>query len=142
MDSWHHRVSAQDKVLGSGTSFDLDFYTIAYHGDRALVEKHYVSRRSRRQRGILAFLARDADARRFAYANARVRKDTQNAEILHFVERCRARTGQLPKELVFGSRLTTYANLGKLHAMGIHFLRLRRRTARLIAALETLPAEA
>ncbi len=102
----------------------------------------YVSKRSRRQRCILAFLARDADARRFAYANARVRKDTQNAEILHFVERWRAHTGQLPKELVFGSRLTTYANLGKLHEMGIHFLTLRRRTARLIAALEALPAEA
>ena len=113
---------------------DLDFHTIPYHGDRALVEKHYVSRRSRRQRGILAFLALDADARRFAYANVRVRKDTQNAEILHFVERWRARTGQLPKELVFGNRLTTYANLGKLHEMGIHFLTLHRRTARLIAA--------
>ena len=25
---------------GSGNSFDLDFHTIPYHGDDALVEKH------------------------------------------------------------------------------------------------------
>src|SRR6266849_4953538 len=42
--------------LARGTSFDLDFHTIPFHGDDALVEKHYVSKRSRRQKGILAFL--------------------------------------------------------------------------------------
>src|SRR4051812_24178517 len=36
--------------LESGKSFDLDFHTIPYHGDDALVEKHYVSKRSRRQK--------------------------------------------------------------------------------------------
>ena len=40
-----------------GTSFDLDFHTIPFHGEDALVEKHYVSKRSRRQKGVLAFLA-------------------------------------------------------------------------------------
>ena len=43
--------------LSRGGSFDLDFHTIPFHGEDALVEKHYVSRRSRRQKGILAFLA-------------------------------------------------------------------------------------
>src|SRR5215471_1592821 len=42
-----------------GASFDLDFHTIPFHGDDALVEKHYVSKRSRRQKGMLAFLAQD-----------------------------------------------------------------------------------
>ena len=34
-----------------GTSFDLDFHTIPFHGEDALVEKHYVSKRSRSQKG-------------------------------------------------------------------------------------------
>ena len=54
--------------LARGVSIDLDFHTIPYHGDDALVQKHYVSKRSRRQKGILAFLAQDADQRVFCYA--------------------------------------------------------------------------
>ena len=46
--------------LERGSSFDLDFHTIPFHGEDALVEKHYVSKRSRRQKGILAFVAQDA----------------------------------------------------------------------------------
>ena len=53
-----------------GASFDLDFHTIPFHGEDALVEKHYVSKRSRRQKGVLAFLAQDAETRVFCYANA------------------------------------------------------------------------
>jgi len=42
--------------LKRGNSFDLDFHTIPFHGENALVEKHYVSKRSRRQKGMLAFM--------------------------------------------------------------------------------------
>jgi len=54
-----------------GTSFDLDFHTIPFHGDDALVEQHYVSKRSRRQKGMLAFLAQDADTASFATPTGR-----------------------------------------------------------------------
>src|SRR5262249_25039922 len=64
--------------LEHGRSFDLDFHTIPYHGDDALVEKHYVSKRSRRQRGMLAFLAQDAETRAFCYATGEVRKADQS----------------------------------------------------------------
>ena len=50
--------------LPRGRSFDLDFHTIPFHGEDALIEKHYVSKRSRRQKGILAFLAQDAETAR------------------------------------------------------------------------------
>jgi hypothetical protein len=73
MRDWFDAVSRLG--LKWGTSFDLDFHTIPVHGDDALVEKHYVSKRSRRQKGMLAFLARDADTRVFCYANGDVRKD-------------------------------------------------------------------
>lgn len=100
-------------ALERGRSFDLDFHTIPYHGDDALVEKHYVSKRSRRQKGILAFLAQDAEQRVFVYANGQLRKRDQPDEILRFVEFWKRRTGHLPEELVFDSRLTTYANLSR-----------------------------
>ncbi|MCH5374710.1 MAG: hypothetical protein JJ992_12100, partial [Planctomycetes bacterium] len=54
--------------LEHGSSFDLDFHTIPFHGEDALLEKHYVSKRSRRQKGILAFLAQDGQKRFFCYA--------------------------------------------------------------------------
>jgi len=79
--------------LERGQSFDLDFHTIPYHGDDALVEKHYVSKRSRRQEGLLAFLACDADKKVFCYAHGAIRKADQNDEILRFVKFWQTRRG-------------------------------------------------
>ena len=92
--------------LERGLSFHLDFHTIPFHGEDALVEKHYVSKRSRRQKGMLAFLAEDADARVFCYANSDLRKAEQNDEILRFVEFWQQRTGKLPARA--GVRLQTH----------------------------------
>jgi hypothetical protein len=128
--------------LDRGRSFDLDFHTIPFHGEDALVEKHYVSKRSRRQKGVLAFLAQDSKTRVFCYANAELRKDQQNDEILRFVEFWKERTGQLPEELIFDSKLTTYANLSKLNAMGIRFITLRRRTKKLLQEITLTPRSA
>lgn len=128
--------------LSRGHSFDLDFHTIPFHGQDALVEKHYVSKRSRRQKGILAFLAQDADSRVFCYANAEVRKSDQPDEILRFVDFWKARTGTLPKELIFDSKLTTYANLNRLNQMGIAFITLRRRSRQLLADIQDTPVSA
>ena len=72
MRRWFDAVSRLG--LPRGRSFDLDFHTIPFHGEDALIEKHYISKRSRRQKGILAFLAQDADTRVFCYANGELRK--------------------------------------------------------------------
>jgi hypothetical protein len=125
--------------LDRGVSFDLDFHTIPFHGQDALLEKHYVSKRSRRQKGVLAFLAQDADKRVFCYANAELRKEDQNDEVLRFVEFWKNRTGHVPEELVFDSRLTTYANLDRLNRMGIRFLTLRRRSRKMLQAIAQVP---
>jgi len=125
-----------------GTSFDLDFHTIPFHGEDALIEKHYVSKRSRRQKGVLAFLAQDADRRVFCYANADLRKDQQNDEILQFVSFWKKRTGRLPEELIFDSRLTTYANLNRLNRQHIDFITLRRRSATMLREIAARPASA
>jgi hypothetical protein len=125
-----------------GMSFDLDFHTIPFHGDDALVEKHYVSKRSRRQKGMLAFLAQDAETRVFCYANGELRKDRQNDEVLRFVEFWKQRTGCLPEELIFDSKLTTYANLDKLNRMGVQFITLRRRSQKLLDEVARTPTSA
>ncbi len=128
--------------LGRGLSFDLDFHTIPFHGEDALVQKHYVSKRSRRQKGLLAFLAQDAEKRVFCYANGQVRKEDQNDEILRFVEFWKQKTGHLPEELIFDSRLTSYANLSKLNKQGIQFMTLRRRSRKLLQEIYATPPSA
>jgi hypothetical protein len=128
--------------LEHGSSFDLDFHTIPFHGEEALIEKHYVSKRSRRQKGILAFLAQDGEKRFFCYANTDLRKDQQNDEILQFVQFWKRRTGRLPEELIFDSKLTTYANLDKLNRQGVQFITLRRRGPQLLHELLARPRSA
>jgi transposase len=128
--------------LRYGSSFDLDFHTIPFHGADALVEKHYVSKRSRRQKGILAFLAQDAGTRVFCYANSQLRKDQQNDEIIAFVRFWKKRTGHVPEELIFDSKLTTYANLNQLNRDGVHFITLRRRSLKLLREALNTPRSA
>lgn len=128
--------------LRRGVSFHLDFHTIPFHGEDALVEKHYVSKRSRRQKGMLAFLAQDADQLVLCYANSDLRKQDQADEILRFVDFWKQRTGKLPEELVFDSKLTTYANLDRINKMGIDFITLRRRSDKMLAKIQAEPASA
>jgi hypothetical protein len=137
MTGWFEAMGALG--LERGVSFHLDFHTIPFHGEDALIEKHYVSKRSRRQKGVLAFLAQDSERRVFCYANAELRKAEQAEEILRFVEFWKARTGKAPEELVFDSKLTTYANLDALNKAGISFITLRRRGPKLLDELEAAP---
>ena len=94
-----------------GSSFDLDFHTVPANTQAEPLEKHYISRRSRSQKGILTFLARDAGHRVLCYAHAGIPKLEQADEILRFVEFWRKQIGKNPAELVFDLQLTTYANL-------------------------------
>ena len=128
--------------LPRGSSFDLDFHTIPFHGEDALIEKHYVSKRSRRQKGILAFLVHDAEAHVFCYADADLRKEHQGDAPLDFARFWKQRTGHYPEELIFDSRLTTYARLNDLNRLGIHFITLRRRSAKTLRETAAAPASA
>jgi transposase-like protein len=140
MRRWHEAASTLG--LAHGHSFDLDFHTIPFHGEDALIQKHDVSKRSRRQKGMLAFLAHDADTRVFCYANGQLQKAEQNDAILQFVAYWEQRTGQVPHELIFDSKLTTYTNLNQLNKRRIDFITLRRRSPKMLAALTRLPASA
>jgi len=140
MSAWFDSVTKLG--LKWGVSFNLDFHPIPFHGEDALMEKHYVTKRSRRQKGILAFVVEDADQRVFCYGNTDLRKDEQADEILRFVEFWKTRTGEFPEELIFDSKLTTYANLGRLNEMGIHFITLRRRSKKMLQRIHQAPVSA
>jgi hypothetical protein len=76
------------------------------------------------------------------YARAGITKGEQPAEILRCVEFWQQQTGTVPEELVFDSRLTTYAYLNRLNQRHIHFITLRRRTRKMLAAIWSRPASA
>src|SRR4051794_18592912 len=105
-------------------------------------ERHYVSSRSRRQKGVLVFFARDATERVLCYANAGIPKAQQPDEILKFVAFWEKQTGGVPAELVFDSQLTTHANLNRLNRRGVRFMTLRRRTRGMLRAIWSRPASA
>src|ERR1039458_3891248 len=62
--------------------------------------------------------------------------------IMRFVEYWKQRTGHLPEELVFDSKLTTYRNLSRLNELGIPFITLRRRDPKMLQEIHTQPASA
>ena len=128
--------------LAHGTSLDLDFHTVPANSVEEPLEKHYVSRRSRSQKGILTFLARDASQRVLRYAHAGIAKADQPGEILRFVDFWQQHTGVAPAELVFDSRLTTYAHLNSLNQRDIQFITLRRRTRPMLKSIWSRPESA
>lgn len=124
-----------------GASFNLDFHAIPQRGEEAVLEKHYISRRSRRERAVLAFLVQDTDTRALCYANATIRQDQAAEEILAFVDFWTQLAGKPPPHLVFDSQLTTHEVLGQLDEMGITFITLRRRGAGILKKLGLVPPE-
>ena len=140
LGAWHDLVNPVG--LLDGASFNLDFHSVPYYGEDPIVERHYVSARSRRQPSILTFLAQDAAGRAFCYSNANLRKGEEAEEIFNFIAFWKRTHNQLPSHLVFDSRLTTYANLARLDKMEISFITLRRRSPRLLKEIMLLPRSA
>jgi transposase len=137
--AWHERVSPE---AFAGESFNLDFHSVPYYGHSSIVERHYVSARSRRQPSVLVFLAQDARTHAFCYSNADLRKGEEADEIFKFIAFWKRTHGQLPQHLVFDSRLTTYQNLAQVDAMKIPFITLRRRSPKLLKEIVLLPRSA
>lgn len=128
--------------LTHGASLDLDFHTVPTNSSEEPLEKHYVSRRSRSQQGMLTFLARDAEQRVLCYAHAGIAKAEQADEIIRFVDYYERHTGAAPAERVFDSKWTHDAQLANLDARAIHFITLRRRTRKMLGDIYSRPASA
>jgi len=138
--AWHQQVAQAG--LFDGDSFNLDFHSVPYYGDDPVVERHYVSARSRRQPSVLVFLAQDASGRAFCYSNADLRKGEEAEEIFQFVSFWQRTHGRPPRHLVFDSQLTTHAHLARLDRMGIDFITLRRRSPQIMKQIVLLPRSA
>lgn len=138
--AWHDQLTGTH--LLDGGSLNLDFHSVPYYGADPVIEKHYVSARSRRQPSILVFLAQDDQSQIFCYSNADLRKGEEAEEIFEFIDFWKKTHGQQPRHLVFDSKLTTYANLARLDEMKIDFITLRRRTPKLLAEVYGLPRSA
>jgi hypothetical protein len=138
--AWHTHVAGD--TLWTADSFNLDFHSVPYYGEHPVVERHYVSMRSRRQPSVLVFLAQDADGRSFCYSNADIRKGEEAGEIFRFIAFWRRTHGANPRHLVFDSKLTTYANLVRLDHEKILFITLRRRSSTLLREIVNLPRSA
>jgi hypothetical protein len=140
MEAWLEQM--EKAGLPHGASFDVDFHSVPANSAQEPLEKHYVSSRSRSQKGILVFLARDAEQRVLRYANAGVTKGEQADEILQFVRFWKKHTGKPPAELVFDSQLTTYEKLSELNREGISFITLRRRSDKMKREIYSQPDSA
>ena len=115
--------------------FNLDFHTIAHHGEEVPLEEHYVVARSQRTRSVLTFFAQDHASTEMVYANADITKAEQAKEVIAFAEYWSRVVGEDPGLLVFDSKLTTYPMLDELCARGITFLTLRQRGHKVLEAL-------
>ena len=94
---WHDHL-AGEAILG-GQSLNLDFHSVPYFGEHPLVESHYLSKRSRRQPSILAFLAQDAESQVFCYSNADIRKGEEAEEVFRFIKFWKRQHGRVPPGL-------------------------------------------
>jgi len=138
--AWHEQVYSGQ--LFPGESFNLDFHSVPYYGEHPLIQRHYVSMRSRRQPSVLTFLAQDAASHVFCYSNADLRKGEEAEEVFRFIAFWKRTHGQLPRHLVFDSKLTTQKGLARLDQMGIPFITLRRRSRKLLEQVYSLPPSA
>ena len=153
--SWRVRRDCNQKLLtgliqalrplglaAGEAGFNCDFHAIRHHGDQAVLEKHYVPRRSQRTRAVLTFFAQDHATSDMVYSNADITKAEQAREIIAFADYWQQATGSGPGLLVFDSQLTTYKILGELSGRGITWLTLRQRGKSELARLDALPASA
>jgi len=133
------------RPLGLATGeagFNCGFHAIRHHGEQAVLEKHYVPRRSQRTRAVLTFFAQDHASADMVYSNADITKAEQAAEIIAFAGYWQQATGSDPGLLVFDSQLTTYKILDQLTGRGISWLTLRQRGKTELTRLAALPASA
>jgi transposase len=131
------------RPLGLATGeagFNCDFHAIRHHGEQAMLEKHYVPRRSQRTRAVLTFFAQDHATADMVYANADITKAEQAREIIAFADYWQQATGADPGLLVFDSQLTNYKVLEELSGRGITWLTLRQRGKAELNRLDALPA--
>ena len=137
LGEWMKRLSPL--LLPEAKAFSLDFHPIAYRGEEAILENHYVPRRGKACPSIQSFFASEHEKQVFCYANANLTRDEQAHEVIRFVEYWKGLMGQNPQWLYFDSKLTTYEELSELNSRGVFFVTIRRRGSEIIKRLRRRP---
>ncbi len=132
------RLMNREHVYKSKT-INLDFHSIPHWGEQSILDTHWVPTRGKRLKGALTLFAQDCQSGQFQYAQADILRSEASDQILDFVSFWKKIHGKLDSTLVFDSKLTSYENLSAINHMGIHFITLRRRGKKLIAALDRIP---
>ena len=129
--------------LGQGPfTFNLDFHAIAFRGNDADLEKHWLAQRNRAGVAVMAFVAQEIKRRVMCYANANVLRNEADQMAVRFADHWKAETGHYPERLLFDGRVTTYAELNALEQRHIGFITIRRRGCGMLRRLNNLQASA
>jgi transposase len=136
--NWVRRLFDQGYLKGE--HINLDFHSIPHWGEESTLENHWVPTRGKALKSVLSFFAQDLDTTILCYSNGDIKKEEEPDEILAFVSFYKKATGQLPRCLVFDSKLTTYEHLDRLNQMGIRFITLQRRGKKILESIASLSA--
>jgi len=134
-----HKLWADHGLLSD--TVNLDFTTVPYWGDDAHLENNWSGKRHHALSSILAAIAQDPDSGIITYSDADVKHETESDTVIEFLDFYKVNGNDL-KYLVFDSKFTTYQNLKKLDDNGVKFVTIRRRGAKIVAELDSLPNSA
>ena len=152
--SYSHRVtrgvnlsflkSLHNKWVSEGLLSDtanLDFTTVPYWGDHEHLENNWSGKRNKALPSMLAVLAQDSDSGILDYGDTNVMHENESAVVLEFLDFYRSGSdkGKDLKYLVFDSKFTNYENLGKLDDDNVKFITIRKRGAKILKRLNSLP---
>jgi len=126
-----------EKILPGTGDFNLDFTTIPHWGDESVLEKNFSSTRHVRLKSVLALLVQEQDSKFLKYSNAEIKHADMSDAILEFIDFYKTDKTKI-NCLIFDSKFTTYGHLDRLNKDGINFLTLRRRSKKIIEAVERI----
>jgi hypothetical protein len=119
-------------------SFNLDFHAIAYRGNDADLEKHWLAKRNRAGTSIMVFVAQHRHTRVMCYATANVLRDDMDAMAVGFTDYWKEQTGAYPEQVLFDGRVTTYEHLAELERRKVGFITVRRRGSAMLRRVKQL----
>jgi hypothetical protein len=137
-DRFVKALLAKAPLAEAPSSFNLDFHTVAYRGNEADLEKHWLAKANRAGSSIMVFVAQHRHSRVMCYATANVLRDDMDAMAVRFTDYWKEQTGAYPQELLFDSRVTTYEHLAELEKRQVGFITIRRRGCAMLRRVKQL----
>ena len=124
-----------EKAVPNAGDFNLDFTTIPHWGDESVLERNWSNTRHIGLKSVLALLVQEQNSKFLKYSDAEIKHADMSDAVLDFVDFYKSGKGKI-NCLIFDSKFTTYGHLNRLNKDGITFLTLRRRSSKLIEALD------